>query len=139
MNFLQILISCLVLLILDITWVLLFMRHQYKALVPRIQGSEMKVNVFYVVAAYSFMLVGLIWCVVRHIKKDNILTRLKNSFLNGFIYGVVLYGVYNCTAGSVFKDWSIKLTIIDCLWGGFVYSISAFIGSLALDIKNKNE
>ena len=139
MNVIQVLVSCIVLLILDISWIMLVMRHKYNEMIPRIQNSPMNVNIWYAAVAYMLMLFGLIWFVLRNIKDGTVLEKLRDSFLNGFMFGVVLYGVYNCTAGSVFDNWSIKITLIDCMWGGFVYFMSAFLGSLVKTSKDKNE
>ena len=137
MNVIQVLVSCIVLLILDISWIMLVMKHQYNDMIPRIQNSPMNVNIWYAAVAYMLMLFGLIWFVLRNIKDGTILEKLRDSFLNGFTFGVVLYGLYNCTAGSLFDKWSLKITLMDCMWGGFVYFISAFLGSLVKMNNNK--
>lgn len=36
----------------------------------------------------------------------------------GFIYGVVLYGVYDFTNHATLDRWPLKLTLADIAWGG---------------------
>ena len=122
----QHLLSTAVLLILDIIWIVVFMGRQYSKMVPRIQGGQLKTNYTYAVAAYALMIVGLNMYVVPNIRKEH---RLVDSLQYGLVFGIVLYGVYDFTTGAVFTNWSLPLALADVAWGGFVYFISAYIGS----------
>jgi len=46
----------------------------------------------------------------------------------GFFFGIVLYGVYDMTNYSLLNSWSLKLTAVDILWGGFINSTATLIG-----------
>ena len=119
--------STLILLILDFLWIALFMGKKYQQTIPKIQKENLKINQSSALIVYILMIIGLNIFVVPNIRKEN---RLKDSLIYGFIFGIILYGVYDFTSGVVFKNWNFKLAIIDVIWGGFVYFISAYLGSV---------
>lgn len=118
-------IASLLLLFLDILWISLFMKKKYNSQIYTIQNKPLKTkSLLFPIIAYIFMLVGLNLFVIPNISDDNI---LLDSLKYGFIFGLVLYGVYDFTNLSIFEDWNLSLSIIDVLWGGFVFFISGFL------------
>lgn len=126
--YIKLISSILLLLILDFLWIYLFMGPRYMSQIEIIQKSPMKVNVWYAIIAYIFMVIGLLIFCLPNINKKK---RFKSSLIYGFLFGLVLYGVYDFTIASVIKKWDIKTAIIDIIWGaslfGFVCLISSFI------------
>jgi len=43
---------------------------------------------------------------------------LSESLIPGFLFGVIVYGVYEFTNYSLVKNWSLKVVVVDVLWGG---------------------
>jgi len=123
----QILIAIAVLLICDLLWIYLYMGGQYSRLVRNIQGSEMVVNPLMGVLAYLLMIVGLVLFVLPRIREGH---ELQDSLMYGLIFGIVLYGVYDFTAGAVLKNWDVKLAVTDVMWGGIVYFMAAYVGTI---------
>ncbi len=41
----------------------------------------------------------------------------KQSFKNGALLGLVIYGVYDLTNYAIISGWTIGMTIIDIIWG----------------------
>ena len=117
-------IPVLLLLFLDFLWIWLYMGGKYSQEISRIQGSPLKPRLFFAVLAYLLMVIGLLVFVLPNIRKDH---ALVDSLKYGALFGIVLYGVYDFTAATVFKDWNIKLALVDILWGGFVYFIVAYV------------
>ena len=115
----QRIISTLTLLILDFLWIGLYMGSQYSVLVKNIQGSNMKTNIIYGFFAYFLMVIGLNNFVLPKLDTKNI--NFKSCLSSGFLFGIIVYGVYDFTCAAVLKDWDIKLALIDILWGGIVY------------------
>lgn len=122
----QNIIATVVLLVLDILWVTLYMSKAYKKQVQDIQGSEMKGRIYLGVIAYILMVVGLNMFVLPNIRKGH---ELIDSLKYGATFGLVVYGIYDMTAGTVLKDWDLKLATVDVIWGSFVFFISAYVGS----------
>tara|TARA_Y100000389_G_scaffold61028_1_gene57144 strand:+ start:2100 stop:2486 length:387 start_codon:yes stop_codon:yes gene_type:complete len=120
-------ISTVVLLLADFAWLGLYMNNQYGTLVRTIQGDNMKANPVFAVLAYLLMIVGLNVFVLPNIRKGY---ELEDSLKYGMTFGIVLYGVYDFTAGAVFSKWDKKLAVIDVLWGGFVYFLASYLGSI---------
>ena len=118
-------ISSIILIVLDILWLKLYMTGKYLTLVRSIQGKNLEINIYYAIAAYVLMLVGLNIFVLSNIDINNI--NIKDCFTKGFMFGVVLYGVYNMTNGAIFGNWDAKIAISDILWGGFVYFASCYL------------
>jgi uncharacterized membrane protein len=44
--------------------------------------------------------------------------------LYGFIYGALIYGVFNGTNVAIFREYSVKTAVTDTLWGGILFSVS---------------
>ena len=120
-------ISTVILLLADFAWLGLYMNNQYGTLVRTIQGENMKANPVFAVLAYLLMIVGLNVFVLPNIRKGH---ELEDSLKYGMTFGIVLYGVYDFTAGAVFSKWDKKLAVIDVLWGGFVYFLASYLGSV---------
>ena len=120
----QYIISIAILLVLDFLWIGFFMKNKYNKQIPQIQKSPMKVNFLYAVIAYILMAVGLVIFVIPNIRPEK---RLTDSLYYGFLFGFVLYGVYDFTNGAIFKNWDFKLAYIDVLWGGLVYFLAAYV------------
>ena len=114
-----------ILLTLDTLWVGKYMGPKYMEMIPRIQKENTTIRLLYAILAYVFMVIGLILFVLPNIRNGNI----KDCIRYGFTFGVVLYGIYNFTNAAIFKNWDIKLAILDILWGGFVYFLSSYIGT----------
>ena len=119
------LISTTTLLILDVLWITLFMGPRYKVMIKNIQGSELKTNMLYAFLAYTLMVIGLNHFVLPNINVKNVTIRDCLSY--GFLFGLVVYGVYDFTIGAVLKKWDMMLAIMDILWGGFVYFASCYV------------
>ena len=108
-------IAIAILLILDGIWISAVMGKYYNTMIKKIQGSEMTVNKVCVVLAYSLMVAGLLLFVLPNTKDKKSL--LRDSLIYGGLFGIILYGVYDFTAGAVFKDWDMKVAILDVAWG----------------------
>ena len=54
----------------------------------------------------------------------------QSDFLNGALFGLIVYGVYNAANYSLLKDWPISVALIDTLWGTAlcgVVAVSAYM------------
>lgn len=118
-------ISTCILLILDLIWLNLYMGKQYDIMIKKIQNSKMKINIIFAILSYFLMVIGLNIFVLPNIKSNKL---VYTSLKYGFLFGIILYGVYDFTAGAVLKDFNKKLLIVDILWGGTVYFLSCYLG-----------
>lgn len=120
----KLIVSSVLLLVLDLIWLKGYMGNEYKKMIRKIQGSDMHVNTVYAILSYALMIIGLNVFVIPNINKDNL---LFDSLKYGFLFGIILYGVYDFTIGAVLKDWNINLAIVDVLWGGIVYFLATYL------------
>ena len=118
-------ISSLLFIILDIIWLKTYMSPRYTLLIEKIQKQKLVLNIKSAICAYILMLIGLNIFVLPQLDINNI--TINKCLLTGFLFGIIVYGVYDFTCGSIFTDWDFNLAYIDILWGGFVYFISCYI------------
>ena len=118
-------ISVITLLLLDFLWIGLFMGKKYTNMIPTIQGSDISAKPVYAVLSYILMVIGLLVFVVPNIRKEHL---IGDSLKYGITFGIVLYGVYDFTAGAVLNKWDMNIAIYDVLWGGMVFFLASLIG-----------
>jgi uncharacterized membrane protein len=51
----------------------------------------------------------------------------QKATLHGILFGVVTYATYDLTNLATLKNWSVKVTIVDLLWGGFVTAVTVTV------------
>jgi uncharacterized membrane protein len=51
------------------------------------------------------------------------------GLLWGALFGLIAYGVYDLTNLATLPDWSLKVTVIDILWGATVCGLISLIAS----------
>ena len=119
-------LATVILLVLDLAWVMFFMRKKYEKQVKDIQGQAMQGRVQFAVISYILMVVGLNLFVIPNIREGH---ELEDSLKYGASFGLVVYGIYDTTAAAVLKAWDIGLAAIDVAWGAFVFFIAAYLGT----------
>ena len=91
----KLIVSSVLLLVLDLIWLKGYMGNEYKKMIRKIQGSDMRVNTVYAILSYALMIIGLnVFVIIPNINKDNL---LFDSLKYGFLFGIILYGVYDFT------------------------------------------
>jgi uncharacterized membrane protein len=63
-----------------------------------------------------FLIFGLYFFILRE----------KKTPLEAFIFGIVVYGVYETTTYALLKNWKITTVITDTLWGGVLFYLTTF-------------
>ncbi len=114
--------------IVDLVWLGLVAPKFYKANLGHLMTD--KVNwiaalIFYFV--YIFAL--LIFVVNPTIETGSITYALKYGALLGF----VMYATYDLTNQATLKDWPVIVTVVDLMWGTFVTSTTAIIGTKIIE------
>lgn len=112
-------------LVLDYIWLKLN-KSSYDKLIRFIQGSPISVKVIPAAIAYFLMFVGLIFIVIPMIEMSK-----DTSFINiikiAGLFGLCVYGIWNMTNMAIFKNYSIKVAVMDTMWGVFIYILLAYI------------
>jgi uncharacterized membrane protein len=93
-----------------------FMKKKYMKLIANVQKENFKLNVFGLLMSYFFLVLGLYFLL-----KNNL------DYTNAFLFGLIVYGVYDFTNLAIFNKWSLFLSIIDILWGGILFSLTIML------------
>ena len=114
-------ISFLIVMILDIIWLGLIMNNYYSNLIANIQGVEINANFFAAGLCYATLIFGLNYFVLSKTKKYDLLNILSLSVP----YGLVTYGTYDFTSAAVLKNFDLITAFIDVTWGMLLMSLAA--------------
>jgi uncharacterized membrane protein len=103
---------------LSLDFVFLYlMRSMFNNQVIAVQGSPVVMNVYAALLCYAFLIFGIYYFVLRE----------KKSVSYAFLFGLVVYGVYETTTLALFKNWKYTTAIIDTLWGGTLFALTTYI------------
>jgi uncharacterized membrane protein len=92
-------------------------RTMFKQQIERVQHSPFTMDYFGAAFAYVLLIVGLYWFIIKE----------NRDLLDAFIFGFVIYGVYEGTTKALLKNWDYKTMVIDTLWGGTLMVITTSI------------
>lgn len=117
----------LTLALLDGIWLSLN-SSMYGGMFSRIQGSPMRVNLIGMAVAYLFVFLSFVLVVVPRLGSSE--GTLWDCVREAGVVGLCIYGVYNGTNLTTFKDYSWVVAVIDTLWGGVLYTAVAWVITL---------
>jgi uncharacterized membrane protein len=86
-------------------------------MVVGIQDYKFEAKMLGVFIAYLLLIIQVYYFVIY--KKMNI--------LESFILGLTTYGIFDFTNYALFKDYKLKVGIMDTLWGGILYALTNVI------------
>lgn len=112
----QILISAIAMLVLDSIY-LTINKATFENQIAGIQRVALKINMVGVIFCYIFLIAGLYYFILMK----------KRPILDAFLFGIVIYGVYEMTNLATFKKWSPYVVILDTLWGGTLMAATTYI------------
>lgn len=126
MIIIKLIIGAIILTGLD-SFYLNFMKKKYMNLITNIQKENFKLNIFGLLMSYFFLVLGLYFLI-------------KNNFdyINAFLFGLIVYGVYDFTNLAIFNKWSLFLSIIDILWGGILFSLTILLTNIIFSYSKHN-
>lgn len=119
----QALLTVGIFLSLDFVWLALLMPKFYiKELgdLARKNGDKLDPNWTAAALVYVLIPLGLLYFVIPTVQNST----FSWAFLQGALFGLVLYGVYDLTNLSTLDGYTIKLTIVDMLWGMFICGLT---------------
>jgi uncharacterized membrane protein len=110
------LISAIVFVCIDFFYLNL-MKNYFNKQIQAIQGTPIKMNLLATLICYIFLIFGLNYFIIQP----------KRSVSDAFLFGIVIYGVYETTNWALFSKWSPFSVIIDTLWGGILFALTTSI------------
>ena len=114
-NFLM-LVSAIIFISIDAIYLNLI-KNYFQKQIQNVQGSEMQVNFFGAAICYLFLIIGINYFIIKPHK----------SVSEGFLLGLIIYGVYETTSYALLKKWSLLTVFIDTLWGGILFALTTHI------------
>jgi uncharacterized membrane protein len=122
MFFKQYFLALFIFIILDALWLGLIAKDFYKQNI----GYLMTENIRWIAAVifYLIYIAGIIFFAVSPALKENSLT---TAAVYGAILGFICYATYDLTNLATIKNWPLKVTIIDLIWGTILTSSVAFL------------
>lgn len=113
-------VAIILLFVIDLFWLLGYAGNAYQKMIFKIQGSSMRINMFYGFIVYILMAI----LVVNY---GLSFSKTEFNYIRPFILGLCVYGVYDFTAGAVIKNWDIRLALMDTLWGGLLFTFVSYV------------
>lgn len=110
-----------IVLLIDIIF-LYIIKDLFNKQIISIQNSKLELNFIGAALSYIFIILSLYWFIIKDNKK----------LIDAFILGLCIYGVYEYTNYALLKNWNFQTTIIDTLWGGFLFTLSTYIYNKSL-------
>lgn len=112
----HLLISGLAMLALDFVYLSAFSKF-FNTLVRSIQGSPIQFKWIGAALCYVFLIFGLNYFIID----------AKKPLMDAFLFGLVIYGVYETTNYALLDKWSAKAVVLDTLWGGILMALTTKI------------
>lgn len=120
------LISAVLFVVIDFIYLNLI-KNYFENQVKSVQGTPLQVNFLGAILCYIFLILGLNYFIIKS----------KRSAYDAFLFGIVIYGVYETTNYALFSKWSIFTVIMDTLWGGVLFATVTFIINKLRDVSSK--
>lgn len=123
MNYIKMyLISLVIFLVIDGFWLLVVSKNLYTKEIGHLMVDN--ANIIVALIFYVIFLVGLVYFVINPaIESGNILKLLISAAL----FGLVTYATYDLTNLATLKNWPLKITIIDLIWGTSLSTIVSYL------------
>lgn len=82
-----------------------------------VQGSGIKFDYLAALFCYIFLIIGLNYFIIRP----------RRSVQDAFLFGLIIYAVFETTNKTLFSKWSWVTVIMDSLWGGVLFALTTWI------------
>lgn len=112
----EIIISALLLLSIDSVY-LTIIKDLFKNQIVSVQKSPLKLDFYGAALSYLFLIIGINYFVLQR----------NGSWVDAFVLGIVIYGVYEATSFALLKNWKPITVVIDTIWGGILFALVAIL------------
>ena len=112
----RVVISAIVMLLLDFIY-LSANRRAFENQVIQVQRVALQIKPLAAVACYVFLIFGLNYFILR----------THRPIWEAFVFGLVIYGVYDTTTYALLKKWDLSLAVMDTLWGGALMAMTTMV------------
>lgn len=120
MDLIKFLAILAVFILLDFVWIGFVAKGFYKTEISKFYDSD-KINFIAGFLVYLLLAIGIYFFV------GSVNYTTSKTILMAALFGLVVYGVYDLTNKTIIQEYSLKLIIVDILWGMISCSIVAYI------------
>jgi len=93
------------------------MKNFFNNQIKHVQGTDIQINIYAAILCYIALVYGLYYFIIKD----------KRPLIDAFIFGIVVYAVYELTTMALLKNWSWKTVALDTLWGGILFTITTYL------------
>ena len=112
----EILLISIILVVIDSGY-LYSMKNFFNNQIKHVQGTDIQMNIYAAILCYIALVYGLYYFIIKD----------KRPLIDAFIFGIVVYAVYELTTMALLKNWSWKTVALDTLWGGILFTITTYL------------
>jgi uncharacterized membrane protein len=112
-----------VFLAIDLVWLLLISKNLYAKEIGHLMAEKpllIPAGIFYLI----FVVGILIFVVLPGYEAQSI----SKVLMLGALFGFITYATYDLTNLATLREWPIKITIIDLIWGSSISTVTALAG-----------
>ena len=121
------LVSFIIFLVVDAVWLTLVAPKFYKSQIGHLMSDTP--NLIAALVFYLIFIVGIVYFVLQPALETHDFTKL---IISAVLFGFITYATYDLTNLATLKDWPIKVTIVDLIWGTSLSSIVSILSYLVL-------
>lgn len=107
----------IILLTIDLIYLKLIGGKPFVDMVNQIQNKAVVLDKTYAFMSYLLLIVAM----------HRFIIQKKESNVNAFILGSLIYGVFDFTNAALFTNYNIMVGIQDTIWGGMLFMITNII------------
>jgi uncharacterized membrane protein len=82
-----------------------------------IQNDNIEINILSLILCYCLLIFGL----------NHFIIKEQKSYIDAFLFGLIIYGVYETTNKASLKNWEWNTVMIDTIWGGTLCVIVKYL------------
>lgn len=123
--FKKIIIVATTMLVFDALWLGVVAPRFYYENLKHLTRGVGKIEVHYGAAAavYVLLVVAFVMFLAPQIPTSSWFEALVKSF----VFGLLIYGVYDFTNMATLKDWPLLVSVVDMTWGGVLCTITTVV------------
>lgn len=109
-------VSSLLFVLIDYLYLQSISRY-FNTQIQDIQGSPLQLDMYASILCYISLVFGLYYFILKD----------KRSITDAFLFGLVVYMVFETTNKALFKKWSWLTVLIDGTWGGILFALTTYL------------
>lgn len=121
----DIILITIIIITIDYIWIKNIMSKYYNNMFK----DEIRLNMIGIIITYLIMVISYIIFVLRNNSEI-----IKNKIIISFIFGATLFGVYGFTLNGILKKYSLKIALLETIWGGILFTLTYIIYSKLVNI-----